>query len=131
MASIEIRGTIRTIKHIPNGVLVYINEPKCGYKKKDGTKVDSTVLEWKCIFNKNTGVNIDKFFNTGNYVTVRGDVLPYRIENGNFEDGYTVMAYIIHWAAFPQNAKEKKMQKESQSHSTESPDLYNFKKEDF
>lgn len=131
MASIEIHGVIQNISYLDNCVIVKVNEPKSGYTKKDGTKVNQYQIGWRCIFNSNTKKTIGRFFHEGSYVIVRGDVLPYAIRNGEYVDGCTVNAHLIHYGVVPTNKRDLKIQKESQEHSTGIPDLEGFNNDDF
>lgn len=135
MADIQILGHISNIKFQQECILIFVDERKRGYKKQDGTIVDDKILSWKCIFsgNEKKRVYINKFFNTGMLVQVKGEVLPYAIEQGSMIDGYSVFIQTINVAAYPSNnlRMEKKMIKESQMSSNELPDLDRFNEPDF
>ena len=135
MADIQIYGHIANIKYQKECILIFIDERKRGYRKHDGTVVNDTILSWKCIFSRNEKKReyIDKYFNTGMLVKVKGEVLPYATEQGNIADGYSVLVQTINVAAYPSNnlRHEQKMQKESQLHSNGTPDLESYNEPDF
>lgn len=135
MADIQILGHISNIKFQQECILIFVDERKRGYKKQDGTIVEDKILSWKCIFSGNEKKRgyINKFFNTGMLVQVKGEVLPYAVEQGSMIDGYSVFVQTINVAAYPSNNLriEKKMIKESQNSSTDTPDLERFEEPDF
>lgn len=135
MADIQIFGHIANIRYQPECVLVFVDERRKGYRKSDGTRVDDSILQWKCIFsgNENKRTYIDRYFNIGSLVKVKGEVLPYALEHGQLTDGYSVLIQTINVAAYPSNSlkQEQRMQKESQLHSSGQPDLDAYNEQDF
>lgn len=135
MADFQCIGHIANIKYQQDCILIFIDERKAGYRKADGTIVDDKILSWKCIFSGNESKRnyINKFFNTGMLVQVKGELLPYAIEQGKMVDGYSVLIQTINRYAYPSNniRIEKRMQKESQEHSSGTPDLDAYNQEDF
>ena len=135
MADFQVLGHISAIRYLPSCILIFVDETKNGYKKQDGTLVDSKVLNWKCIFSGNEKKRnyINKFFNRGMLVQVKGEILPYTIENDNAVDGYTIFIQAINRASYPrQNVRiEQKMIKESQDATNDIPDLESYNQPDF
>ena len=134
MADFQVLGHIVNVKHLPDCVLIFIDEYKKGYKKTSGEKVEDKVLSWRCIFsgNENKRNYINKFFNRGSLVQIKGELLPYSLSQGQMVDGYTVFIQTINLAAYPrQTIKfEKKAIKESLNDG-EVPDVDSFYKSDF
>ena len=66
-------------------------------------------------------------------VQVKGEILPYAIQNQNIVDGYSVLGQTINLASFPRASvkQENKMIKESQMHDTATPNLDEYNKPDF
>lgn len=135
MADFQVLGHISVIKYLPDCVLIYIDETKNGYRKNDGTVVEDKIYNWRCIFsgNENKKNYITKFFNRGMLVQVKGELLPYSIENGEMVDGYTVFVQTINRASYPRTTirAERKMIKESQEHVNEKPNLEEYENPDF
>lgn len=135
MADIQILGHIANIKYQKDSILIFVDERRKGYSKHDGTKVNDSILSWKCIFSGNEKKRgyIDKYFNIGMLVKVKGEVLPYAMEQSTLIDGYTVFVQSINVAAYPSNAlrMEQKMIKESQFHSSGSPNIEEYNQPDF
>lgn len=135
MADFQVLGHITNIKYQQDCVLIFVEERKKGYRKQDGVVVDDKLLSWKCIFSGNEKKRgfINKFFNIGSLVTVKGEILPYAIEHGEMVDGNSVLVQTINLTAYPTRGlrKEMKMIKESQEQSDEPPDLDSFNQPDF
>jgi hypothetical protein len=66
-------------------------------------------------------------------VQVKGEIVPYTVENGNCVDGYSIYIQTINRASYPTTAikMEKKLIRETQAHSKEKPDFESYSKEDF
>lgn len=132
MADIVIRGFLDKMHFLPNqtGGIIQVSEFRKGFTKNDGTYVDDKYITWKILFKNGQATFINKHFNTGMLVKVKGEVLPYAVEHNVTIDGYTVFMDSISVDSFPRNAarQEFKTQKESQMHSDESPDLEEYEK---
>lgn len=135
MADFTVLGHISNIKYLPDSILVFVDENKNGYTKANGDKVNAKVLTWKCIFSGNTSKReyINKYFNRGMLVQIKGEILPYAVEQNELVSGYSVFIQTINRSAYPTTAikQEKKMIKESQMNSDEKPDLESYNKPDF
>ena len=133
MASFEVTGFINTIKYLPDHCLVFIDEFKKGYKKKDGSRIDDRYITWKCIFKPYFKGYIVNHFNNGMLVQVKGEVMPYAIDHEKVVEGYSVIGQTINIASFPKSMikQEAKMIKDSQMHASETPDLEGFNAPDF
>lgn len=135
MADISIIGHITNIRFKEHAILVYVDENRLGYKRADGTRVDAKVVSWKCIFNasKSKRDYINKFFARGMLVQVKGDCLPYAVDQGDVVDGYTVFIQTINKFPYPTTTirKEQRLIKESQEHSDEKPNLKDYQEPDF
>lgn len=130
MAAFLVTGFINNIKYLPNqgGCLVFVDEYKNGYKKKDGTTVEDKYLTWKCIFKQGLVRFISEHFNNGMLVEVKGEILPYAIEYEKILDGYSVIGQCINISSFPRASRkqELKLIKETQENSSEKPNLEEF-----
>jgi len=135
MASYSVIGFIDSIKYLPNngGCLVFVSEFKKGYHKSNGEVVESKYLSWKCIFKPGLVNYINKHFNKGMLVEIKGEVLPYAIEHEKVVEGYSVIGQTLNLFSFPRNTLklENRMIKESQENSSETPDLDEYNKPDF
>ena len=134
MASWETNAFISQIKYLPNNsVLVYLDEYHCGYKRGDGSVVDEKYVTFKTIWKPYFKKYINEHFNNGMYVNVKGDMLPYCIENDGIVDGYTIIGQTINLASFPKGSlrREIKMKKESELHSIGVPDVDSYLENDF
>lgn len=133
MADFTVTGFINTVKYLPNAALVFIDEFKRGYKKSNGETVDDKYLSWKCLFKPYFKKYINEHFSNGMLVQVKGEILPYAIQNQNIVDGYSVLGQTINLASFPRASvkQENKMIKESQMHDTATPNLDEYNKPDF
>lgn len=132
MAEISINATIDAIRYLEKSILVYVSEPRNGYKKADGTKVEPTIWSWKCIFNNNARNTIGKYFGRGSWVNIRGDIQPFGLDKGEAVDGYVVWGKTINHAHLPKNIKrEKQMIKESQKYADGTPDIEAYNQDDF
>lgn len=135
MADIQILGHITNIKYLPDSILIIVDENKSGYTKQNGEKVEPKVLSWKCIFSGNESKRnyINKFFSRGMLVQVKGEVVPYAVEQGELVEGYSVFIQTLNRAAYPSTSilKERKMIKESMDNGGEMPNLRDHLEPDF
>lgn len=135
MADFQVLGHISAIRYLPECILIFVDEVKSGYRKQDGTIVDDKILNWKCMFsgNANKRTYINKFFNKGMLVQVKGEIYPYAIENGKMVDGVSVFIQTINRASYPKSfvRMEQKMIKESMESSDERPNIESFNAPDF
>lgn len=135
MADFQLLGHISNIKYLTDCILIFVDENKMGYTKPSGERVDTKVLSWKCIFsgNEKKRAYINKYFNRGMLVQIKGEILPYSIEHGEMKDGVSIFIQAINRYAYPTTniKKERKMIKESQLGSDETPNLDAFNAPDF
>lgn len=133
MADFTVIGYINNVKYLQDSCLVFINEFRKGFRKKDGTIVDDKYLSWKCIFKPYFKKYINEHFNQGMLVQVKGEIMPYAIEKEHFVDGYSVIGQTINVSSFPRASvkQEQRMIKDSQMHASETPDLEGFNAPDF
>lgn len=133
MASFEVIGLVNTIKYMPDHCLVFIDEFKKGYKKKDGTRVEDRYISWKCIFKPYFKKYINEHFSNGMLVQVKGEVMPYAIDHDRLVDGYSVIGQTINIASYPKSMlkQERRMIKESLENSNERPNLQDHLMPDF
>ena len=133
MASFESIGIISTIKYLQDSVLVFIDEFKRGYTKSDGVVVDDRYVTYKTIWKPYFKKYINEHFNNGMLVQVKGEMLPYEVEQGKMVDGYSIIGQCINLASFPRRGirLERRALKESQESVEETPDLDAFRSPDF
>ena len=133
MADFTVIGYINNIKYLQDSCLVFLDEFRKGFRKKDGTIVDDKYLSWKCIFKPYFKKYINEQFNKGMLVQVKGEIMPYAIEKEHLVDGYSVIGQTINVASYPRASvkQEAKMIKDSQMHASETPDLEGFNAPDF
>lgn len=133
MADFTVIGYINNIKYLKDSCLVFLDEFRKGFRKKDGTIVDDKYLSWKCIFKPYFKKYINEQFNQGMLVQVKGEIMPYAIEKEHLVDGYSVIGQTINVASYPRASvkQEAKMIKDSQMHASETPDLEGFNAPDF
>lgn len=135
MAAVTLIGIIENVKYLSNGggCFVFLSEYKKGYRKSDGTRVDDKYLSWKVIYKQGLVSYINKHFNTGMVVEVKGDILPYAIEHEQIVDGYSIIGQTLNLFGVPRvyQRQETKMQKDSQLHSSGTPDLEGYNTPDF
>ena len=133
MADFTVIGYINNIKYLQDSCLVFLDEFRKGFRKKDGTIVDDKYLSWKCIFKPYFKKYINEQFNQGMLVQVKGEIMPYAIEKEHLIDGYSVIGQTINLASYPRASvkQEAKMIKDSQMHASETPDLEGFNAPDF
>lgn len=133
MADFTVIGYINNIKYLQDSCLVFLDEFRKGFRKKDGTIVDDKYLSWKCIFKPYFKKYINEQFNQGMLVQVKGEIMPYAIEKEHLVDGYSVIGQTINIASYPRASvkQEAKMIKDSQMHASETPDLDGFNAPDF
>ena len=133
MADFTVIGYINNIKYLQDSCLVFLDEFRKGFRKKDGTIVDDKYLSWKCIFKPYFKKYINEQFNQGMLVQVKGEIMPYAIEKEHLVEGYSVIGQTINIASYPRASvkQEAKMIKDSQMHASETPDLDGFNAPDF
>lgn len=132
MADFQLTGRIEGVRFSDAAVFVMMSEYRMGYKKSDGTRVPETYNLWTVVYKDYFKKYIAEHFSKGMLVTVKGEVQPYRKVGDEFKDGYTVIGQTINLAAYHKDIRtERKMQKESQLHSTGTPDYASYRKEDF
>lgn len=133
MADFTVIGYINNIKYLQDSCLVFLDEFRKGFRKKDGTIVDDKYLSWKCIFKPYFKKYINEQFNKGMLVQVKGEIMPYAIEKEHLVDGYSVIGQTINVASYPRASvkQEAKMIKDSQMHASETPDFEGFNAPDF
>jgi hypothetical protein len=135
MASITIIGVIDSIRYLPHngGCIVCLSEYKRGYKKHNGEVIDDKYMSWKTIWKPYFNNYIEKHFNKGMVVEVKGDAVPYAIEHEKLVEGYSVIGQTLNMFSIPRTSlrQEQKMIKESQLHSAEAPNLTEFQSDDF
>lgn len=133
MADFTVSGFINSVKYLPEAVLVYLDEYKRGYKKNNGEVIDDKYLSWKCVFKPYFKKFINEHFSTGMLVQIKGEILPYALQNQNIIDGYSVLAQTINLASYPRSSvrQERKMIKESQMNDDARPNLEEFNNPDF
>lgn len=135
MASIYLVGIIENIKYLSNGggCFVFISEYRKGYRKSDGSRVDDKYLSWKVIYKQGLVSYINNHFSNGMVVEVKGEVLPYAVENGDIVDGYSIIGQTLNVFSVPRlyQRQEARMQKESQQMSSGKPDLESYNQPDF
>lgn len=133
MASFETVAFISQIKYLQTSVLVFLEEFHKGYKNKDGSIVDDKYVSYKTIWKPYFRKYINEHFGQGMLVQVKGEMLPYAIEQEKIVDGYTIIGHFITMASYPRYGvkQEQRMIKESQLHATEIPDLDAHNEPDF
>lgn len=133
MASFQVTGFVANIKYQQGFCLVYVDEYKKGYQKKDGTRVEDKYHSWKIIFKQGLVKYISEHFGNGMLVEIKGEVLPYAIEHNNIVEGYSVIGQCINLASYPRASvkQERKIMKQSQDASDIHPDLEGFNQPDF
>ena len=133
MASFECIGFINIVKYLPDSVLVFVDEFKKGYKKSNGQVVDDKYLSWRIIYKPYFKKYISEHFSNGMLVKIKGEVLPYTIEEDKMVNGYSVIGETINIYSYPRyNVKnEIRMIKDSQSENDDEPNIEDFKKPDF
>jgi hypothetical protein len=133
MASFQAIGFISSIKYQQDFCLVFVDEFKKGFRKKDGTIVADRYMQWKCIFKKGLVKYINDHFSNGMLVEVKGEVFPYAVEHDTTVDGYSVIGQTINMASFPRASarQEAAMIKDSQLHVNDVPDMEEYNKPDF
>jgi len=135
MADITIRGIIDNIHILPNGNggILQVSEFRRGFRKSNGEVIEDRYISWKVIFKKGQASYLNKHFNVGMLVKVKGDVLPYAVERNEVVDGYTVLMDSCTMDSYPRSnlRMEVKMMKDSQSNSYAIPDIDEYNKKDF
>lgn len=135
MADIIIRGFLDKIHFLPNqsGGILQVSEFRKGYRKGNGVIVDDKYITWKVLFKHGQASFVNKYFNTGMLVKVKGEVLPYAIEHDNILEGYTVLMDSCSVDSYPRSGvkRELSMIKDSQLHGNGTPDLDSYNEPDF
>lgn len=128
-----VQGFINTIKYLPDACVVYIDDFKKGYKKKNGEVVDDKYFSWKIIFKGYFKKYINEHFSNGMLVEIDAEMYPYAIQNGKLIEGYSCLGKSIDIASYPRSSvkQEIRMIKESQQTSSGIPDLDTYNSPDF
>lgn len=126
-------GEIRTIKYLPDSIVLYIDDMERGYKRADGVTVDDMFFSWKVVFSNNFKNFIVKFFNEGMLVDIDAKMRPFAVKRGESTQGYSCLGLSIQRSSYIKrySKQEVKMIKESQLNSDEEPDLDTFIQPDF
>lgn len=126
-------GEIRTIKYLPDSIVLYIDDMERGYKRTDGVIVDDIFFSWKVVFSNNYKNFIVKFFNEGMLVDIDAKMRPFAVERGESVQGYSCLGLSIQRSSYIKRyvKQEIKMVKDSQLASTETPDLESYNSPDF
>ena len=126
-------GEIRTIKYLPDSIVLYIDDMERGYKRTDGVIVDDMFFSWKVVFSNNFKNFIVKFFNEGMLVDVDAKMRPFAVERGESVQGYSCLGLSIQRSSYIKRyaKQELKMIKDSQLASDEQPDLDAYNQPDF
>lgn len=134
MADVILCGHIVGIRYSDTSACVSITERRQGYKKKDGTIVNDELITYTVYFKAYFRKFISEHFSSGSLVKVYGVLLPYmKDKEGNTIEGYTIIGKTIDLAPYPSSTlrMEKKRIKESQLHSTGTPNLEEYNQSDF
>ena len=135
MADFHVIGHISNIKFTQDSIIIWVDENKNGFRRSDGSCVDPRVITWKCLFSGTESKRkyINRYFNRGMLVQIKGELLPYAVENGTSIDGYTVFVQTINIFAYPRTTvkTEQMMKKASLEHDDEEPDLDRYNSPDF
>lgn len=133
MADFTVIGFINTIKYLQDSVLVFVDEFKKGYKKNNGEIVEDKYFSWKCVFKPYFKKYVNEHFSNGMLVQIKGEIIPYAIQNKSITDGYSVLGQTINLYSYPRGSvkQEQRMIKESQMYDTETPNLDEYNKPDF
>lgn len=131
---INFLGHIDGIRYLESSVVVTASEIRRGYKKKDGSYVDDEIYSFKFLFKSYFKKYIASHFSEHMLVKIKGTMLPYtRDGNGNICDGYTILGQTIDIASYQtlNVTRERKMVTQSQKKNDATPNLTEFRKEDF
>lgn len=131
---INFLGHIDGIRYTETAAIVTASERRKGFRKSDGTIVDDEILTFRFLFKPYFKSYIAKHFNSGMLVKIKGVMLPYAKDHqGNIIDGFTLLGQTIDMASYQTSSvkAEKRMMKESQAASNETPDLEGFQQPDF
>ena len=133
MASFQVTGFVSKIVYKQDFCMVFVDEFKRGFRRKDGTLVEDKYLSWRCVFKQGMAKYISDHFSHGMLVEVKGEVLPYIIEHDKVQEGYSVIGQCINLASFPRaSAKQEiKMIKESQENDDARPNIDAYQSPDF
>ena len=133
MADFHVIGYINAIKYLPDGCLVFIDEIKAGFKRKDGTSVDDKILQWKCIFNAYFKKFINEHFSENMLVQIKGEITPFAVSHDEIIDGYSVLGQCINRASYPKlsTRREVKQIKDSIMHDIGTPNVDEYMRQDF
>ena len=127
-------GVIKTIKYLPDSVLVFVDDMEKGYVKSDGIRIDDIIYTWKVIFSANQFKNfIEKFFSDGMRVDIDAKMRPYATKEDAIVDGYSCIGLSIQRGCVSRAsyAQEMRTIKECQTGNSERPNLEEFNKPDF
>lgn len=136
MAKFVLSGIIEGIRYTSACVVVTISESRRGYKKKDGTCVDSGIYMWCVLFPIVQKSYISNHFHRGMLVDVYGLIVPYSKSSvdGSLVDGCTIFGKTIDVGTY-QSANirmDKKIVKDSmEAMGGNVPDLDGYNEEDF
>ena len=133
MADFQVVGIINNIRYLQDGCMVFIDEIKTGYKRKDGTKVDDRVYQWRCLFSSYFKKYINDHFSTDMLVQIKGEITPFAVNHDEVVDGYSILGQYITRASYPKYTirKEAKAIKDSTMHDMGKPNVEEFMKDDF
>ena len=134
MAKVFINGHIESIKYKEASVEVIVNEVCSGYRDASGKKFDDELLIWKVVFANSSRNYLMKFFSEGMLVDVYGFIKPYtKDREGKMVEGYSILGKNVDRAVYQRSSirKERQAIKDSQLHSTGTPDLKAYQEEDF
>lgn len=133
MADFQVIGYINTIKYLPDACILFVDEYKNGYTKKNGEKVQDAYWSWRCIFKAYFKDFVNKHFSRGMLVQVKGEIKPFTLVNDDIQDGYSVIGQTINLYSYPRYGTklEKKNIKESELHSIGTPNIEEYMKDDF
>lgn len=101
MADINIAGFVEGVRYMETCVIVTITENLMGYKRKDGTVVKDNIATWHVIYKPYFKKYIAGHFAKGEYVKIKGMVLPYTKANGEIVEGCSVIGQTIDLAPWP------------------------------
>lgn len=133
MADFQVVGIINSIRYLQEGCIVFVDEIKAGYMRKNGTKVDDRVLQWKCLFTPYFKKYINDHFANDMLVLIKGEITPFAISHDEVVDGYSILGQYITRASYPKYSirREVKMVKDSTMHDIGTPNVKDYMKEDF
>lgn len=133
MADFQVNGFIEGIRYTETSVIVTVSEVRKGYTNANGERVDDSVITWRILYKAYFRKYLANNFSSGQYVKVKGTVLPYAKDHDTVVEGYSVIGQTIDLDAFPRRTvkREMAMVKDSQEHASGVPDLDAFNAPDF